>query len=154
MPLATALAVAAATRALPRPGVHRMGAAVAPGAAARRGGAPGGLAYLRAVFEPASARAQEAPMKFGIIPTEGARCSRRRSRRSCSRRSWASTRCGWRSTTRIPGHYWPSPLVVLAAFGARTSGSCWAPMSSSRPSITRCAWPRTSRSSSRSRATG
>ena len=46
---------------------------------------------------------------------------RRRSRRSCGRRSWASTRCGWRSTTPIADHYWPSPLIVLAGFGARTS---------------------------------
>ena len=88
-------------------------------------------------------------MKFGIIPTEGGALFQEALAEVVLAEELGFDSVWMEEHHSIPGHYWPSPLVVLTAFGARTSASCWAPTSSSRPSTTRYDWPRMSRSSRR-----
>ena len=59
-------------------------------------------------------------MKFGIIPTEGGALFQEALAEVVLAEELGFDSVWMEEHHSIPGHYWPSPLVVLAAFGART----------------------------------
>jgi alkanesulfonate monooxygenase SsuD/methylene tetrahydromethanopterin reductase-like flavin-dependent oxidoreductase (luciferase family) len=60
-------------------------------------------------------------MQFGIIPSEGGALFEEALAESVLAEELGFDSIWMEEHHSIPGHYWPSPLIVLAAIGARTS---------------------------------
>src|SRR6187402_1182849 len=93
---------------------------MAPGPAARsRGTSRGPGSSTLCVRHGIGADTGEA-MKFGIIPTEGGALFQEALEEVVLAEKLGFDSVWMEEHHSIPGHYWPSPLIVLAAFGART----------------------------------